>query len=665
MQAESILIFIVITLSVLIFFAHQRFKQLITLALLAVIAVITTIWSITVFNDGFNTPVIRHISLSGSGGLILTIDKLSAFFILVINLTCINGLLFAGGYLKHYYTRKKGLNISIHFFAYLFLYISMLLVVMVREGLAFLIAWEIMAIASFLLVIFDAEERQILKTGISYLVQMHIGMFFLLIAFLIVEKDTGMLGFDALKYYFKEGYHLAVFILFLAGFGIKAGLIPFHTWLPEAHPAAPSHVSGVMSGVMIKMGIYGILRVVFQMQNDLFAAGLITLAISLLSGLFGVMMAILQHDIKKLLAYHSIENIGIIGMGVGIGMLGVSYNNQSMIFLGFGGGILHILNHSLFKSLLFFSSGNVYQASQTRNIELLGGLMKRMPYTSVFFLVGSLAICGLPPLNGFISEYLIYSGMFSNLSGLDFKGSVIVVMAIAGLALIGGLAIFCFTKAFGITFLGEARTKQAEEASERDREMLIPQLIPVIFIAAIGIAPSLFVKPVMDLIAGNLSLTGSGPIVTPENGSLANISLISGFFVVILTAILIFRHLHLRNVPVKKEPTWGCGYGVYNPRMQYTSTSFAYNYNHLAKPVTGTKKDINEIGEEEIFPSERSFATHTGDPVKESIIDKPVEWSWFVLKKLAVMQTGKIQHYILYAFIFMLAALLLTYLKII
>src|SRR5659263_590716 len=208
-----------------------------------------------------------------------------------------------------------------------------------------------------------------------------------------------------------------------------------------------------MSGVMIKMVIYGILRVLISVQSDLLLIGIIILIISLLSGVLGVMMAIVQHDLKRLLAYHSIENIGIIGIGIGLGMIGLATGNTALAILGLAGGLLHVLNHSLFKSLLFFSAGSVYQATHTRNIEHLGGLMKKMPYTAFLFLIGSLAICGLPPFNGFISEYLIYMGMFKSLSAANLYQSILILGTIVGLSLIGGLAIFCFTKAFELHFL--------------------------------------------------------------------------------------------------------------------------------------------------------------------------------------------------------------------
>jgi formate hydrogenlyase subunit 3/multisubunit Na+/H+ antiporter MnhD subunit len=541
----------------------------------------------------------------------------------------------------------------------------MLLVVMLREGIAFLIAWEIMALSSFFLVIFEAEKRNILKTGISYLIQMHIGMFFILIAFLLVNKATGHMGFDALDSYFGLHPNLPVFLLFFTGFAIKAGFIPLHTWLPEAHPAAPSHVSGVMSGVMIKMGIYGMVRILASMQSDLLVTGIIILVISLLSGILGVMMAIVQHDLKKLLAYHSIENIGIIGIGIGLGMTGRALDNQLLSLLGFSGGLLHVLNHSLFKSLLFFNAGSVYRAIHTRNMERMGGLMRKMPWTAILFLTGSLAICGLPPFNGFISEYLIYMGMFTCLPEATLYHSILIIGSIAGLSLIGGLAIFCFTKAFGIVFLGEARSELVGHAREATKGMIIPQLFNVVLIMLIGLGSPLIVKPVFKLAVNIWDLDSQlftrGSFVS----NLSQISLAGGIFIVSLGTLLLYRSYHLSRRAVETGPTWGCGYTAVTPAQQYTATSFASNFNHIAKPVLRSTVLTEKIEEDEIFPGKRRFEFQSDDLFKKKLIDRPVGFVSGLLKKIAVMQTGQIRHYILYAFVFMLLVLLLSLFNII
>lgn len=399
---SPILFLAVLFLSVLIFFVPGSVKYFLTLALILLGIVVTTQWSVELMTEGGQIVERTLIKMPEGSIMVLTLDRLSAFFILVINITVLTGFVYSSGYLAPYLKSKSHLSFSIHYFSYLWLWLSMLMVVMVRDGLSFLIVWEIMALSSFFLVIFDAAERTILKAGINYLIQMHAGMFFIMTGFLIVERETGIMSFNALGEYFSSHPNFPLFLIFFAGFAIKAGFIPLHTWLPEA----PSHVSGVMSGVMIKMGIYGIVRVLMAMQSDLLLTGTVILVVSLFSGVMGVMMAIVQHDLKRLLAYHSIENIGIIGTGIGLGMIGLALESPVLAVLGFAGGLLHVLNHSLFKSLLFFNAGSVYRSTHTRNMEQLGGVMKRMPLTALLFLTGSLAICGLPPFNGFISEYL-------------------------------------------------------------------------------------------------------------------------------------------------------------------------------------------------------------------------------------------------------------------
>jgi formate hydrogenlyase subunit 3/multisubunit Na+/H+ antiporter MnhD subunit len=662
---NAILFLIILSLSFLVFFIPKSLKYYYTLFILTWGIILTSGWCFGVLSGNNQQLDIQlYVSLFHRS-FVLTIDSLSAFFIVVVNITVFIGFLYARGYLQPYYLSKNALRFSIHYFSYLWLYLSMIMVVVIRDGLSFLIVWELMALSSFLLVIFDAEDRIIMKTGISYLIQMHVGMFFILISFLIVDKATGQMSFDALRLYFSDHSNFLLFILFFIGFGIKAGFVPLHTWLPEAHPAAPSHVSGVMSGVMIKMGIYGILRVIMSVQNDLLLIGLIVLSISLASGVFGVMMAIVQHDLKRLLAYHSIENIGIIGIGIGLGVIGLATNNTALSLLGFSGGLLHVMNHSLFKSLLFFNAGSVYQATHTRNIEQLGGLMKKMPYTAIFFLIGSLAICGLPPFNGFISEYLIYMGMFKSLSAANLYQSIVILSSIVGLALIGGLAIFCFTKAFGIVFLGEPRSEKASMAKEVSRVMIFPQFITVAFIILIGLASVLFVKPVFSIISQAFRLPDMSLIANSSVNNLTQISILSGIFVITIVILLVYRHFYLKMKQIDIGPTWGCGYTAGTSKQQYTATSYTYNYNHLAKPLLQTKKIMDDIRDDEIFPGKRTFKSHSDDIFKKLLIDKPIDWFSSLLKKIAVMQTGQIQHYILYAFVYMLLVFLLTYFNLI
>ena len=424
-------------------------------------------------------PLIKTVELSPiTGNVDFIIDPLTAFFLIVISIMSFLGVLYANGYMKPYL--NKGMNVSSHCFFLMMLIASMTMVVTVQNALFFLIVWEIMSLSSFFLVIFEGEKKEVLKAGIKYLVYMHLSVIFIMAAFILLNIKTSSLNFGAYAYYLHNDASMAnlIFLLAFVGFGIKAGFVPFHNWLPDAHPAAPSHVSGIMSGVMIKTGIYGILRFLLFVGTPSKMISYTVLTIAVISALYGVLYAVTQQDLKRLLAYSSIENIAIIGIGIGVGMLGLTYGNPYVAVLGFAGGILHILNHSIFKELMFFAAGSVYLKTHTRNMELLGGLMKKMPYTGLLFIVGSIAICGLPPFNGFIGEFLIYAGMIMGIPASEISLFLVLILSIAALGMVGTMAMLCFTKAAGITFLGNPRTECVEHVNEDvPRVMLIPMVI--------------------------------------------------------------------------------------------------------------------------------------------------------------------------------------------
>ncbi|OIO99634.1 MAG: hypothetical protein AUJ98_10620 [Bacteroidetes bacterium CG2_30_33_31] len=658
---EIIIFKLAIILSILIFLISRLYQIYWVYLVQIIIIAVSSLWAIQclfISDSSFEIPLMTFMG----SPLLIVIDKLSAFFILVINFTMMTGSIYAKGYLKPYLENKSKLEMAFHLFNLLWLHISMLFVVMFRDALSFLIIWEIMSLSSFFLVIFENDKKETIKIGIKYLIQMHIGVVFILLAFIIAAVQSGSeFSFDGLSVYFASHNPFFIFLLFFMGFGIKAGFIPLHSWLPHAHPAAPSHVSGIMSGVMIKLGIYGILRVLTYIHHDLFYIGLFILVISLISGLIGVSMAIVQHDVKKLLAYHSIENIGIIGIGIGLGVIGIAVKIPILAVLGFAGGILHILNHSLFKSLLFFTAGSVYKQTHTRNIEDLGGLIKKMPKTAIFFLLGALAISGLPPFNGFISEFLIYSGMFKSLQVGDLFTDIVLLFSFTGLAIIGGLAVFCFTKVFSIIFLGNPRTEKVEHATEISSSMFIPYYMIGFMIIAIGLAPVIFIQPIgaiVNIFVGNTSAIEQ---VIP---TLNNISISSAIFIVMIGILFFLRALQQKNQTIKQQATWGCAYKGANAGLhQYTATSYADNFGQLAKQLVNVKKDFKEFGKEEIFPEKREFETHSSDIFENNLITKPSDFviKWF--EKLAVFQTGKIQHYLLYSLVFLIVVFLLTFIN--
>ena len=584
------------------------------------------------------------------------IDPLSAFFILVISLMTFIGTLYAIGYIKPYLNRNK--VVSSHFFFLNTLIVSMLLVVTVQNVLAFLIVWEIMSLSSFFLVIFDNEKKEVISAGINYLITMHISILFLIIGFIILAIKSGNLDFSSFREIFASSNFIsnAIFILLFIGFGIKAGFVPFHTWLPKAHPAAPSHVSGIMSGVMIKTGIYGILRILSLMSIPSIEISYFVLFISIISAIFGVLYAIAQHDLKRLLAYHSVENIGIIGIGIGIGMLGLAYHNTLIALLGFLGGILHILNHSIFKELLFFGAGAVYNKTHIKNIEKMGGLIKTMPYTAFLFLIGSIAITGLPPLNGFISEFLIYLGM---LHSFEINSPIILIVsvfAIASLALVGTMALLCFTKAFSIVFLGLPRSEEARSVKEEVSPiMLFSMGILALFTFLIGIFPqyaiNLVKNPALVLLQNQqLPVETIIPLNIFKIISVACIG-----FIILFIFIYALRSFILKDKNIYSYKTWDCGYQAGNNRMQYTASSYASPFLSFLKPFF--IKEFNIKKPKEIFPKEAHFELHSHDIFEYYFIHPAIKINKRFLERFYWIQSGSTQQYILYGLIFLVIAL--------
>ncbi len=397
------------------------------------------------------------------GEFFIELDPLSAWFLLPTLLLSAFCAIYGVGYLREQ-AEKRSLG-PVWFF-YCLLVLGMTLVLVARNAVLFLSAWELMAVSSFFLVTFEHERESVRNAGWIYLVATHLGTGFLLAFFILMGRETGSMNFDvwAAQGIHTQGLAGILFLMAVVGFGTKAGFMPFHVWLPEAHPAAPSHVSALMSGVMIKTGIYGLLRAFTFLGAPPLWWGWLFIGIGLSSGVLGVLFALAQHDLKRLLAYHSVENIGIIALGIGIGLLGQNTGSPALVALGFGGALLHVLNHALFKGLLFLGAGAVAHSAGTREIDRLGGLLKRMPWTAATFLIGAAAISGLPPLNGFVSEFLIFLGAFKGGISGGSDVAVPLLALVAGLAVIGGLAAACFTKAFGDYFPRRAAPADGDAA---------------------------------------------------------------------------------------------------------------------------------------------------------------------------------------------------------
>ena len=654
---------LLIICSFLVFAIPRQAKVFYNLLLVTGLAIVSTWLSVDVFLSGTTHTEIFPVSFWGTS-VELIIDPLSALFICVINFTVLTASVFAIEYMKMY-RHKSSFELSIHYFSFFMLQLSMILVCMVHHGIAFLVVWELMAVSSFMLVIFDNEKTNVLRAGINYLIQMHIGALFLISAFIILHIKTGSYDFEALQQYFYHYLSIPMFLLFFIGFGIKAGFMPLHTWLPHAHPAAPTHVSAVMSGVMIKLGIYGILRVAFFLQADMLWIGVIVLGVSIISGIGGVAWAIVQHDMKKLLAYHSIENIGIIGMGMGLGLIGMGLNNPWLIILGFSGCLLHVLNHSLFKSLLFYGAGAIYMKTHTRNIEFLGGLIKKIPVTAVLFLIASLAICGLPPFNGFVSEFIIYRGLLGGLDSPAIWVKVIMLLALISLVVIGGLAVFCFTKAYGVTFLGTPRKTDIAAVTEIKWYSMIPLFMIAAVIVFIGLFPQLVIRPI-NYVVSNVSLNiGVASDAAYASPLIRHIGIAGAVFIGIVLLMWILKKIITRKKPVTVADTWGCAYAGNIPKGQYTATSYAENFTDIAQPLLNIKTNFRPLDSEDIFPKQHSFETESEDLMEKKVYSRSIKFLNRVLSRMAVIQTGNTQHYILYAFVMILLLLILTVLNLI
>jgi formate hydrogenlyase subunit 3/multisubunit Na+/H+ antiporter MnhD subunit len=650
--------FIVVILSaiVLIPFVSVQWKGMITVATVTLMAVLSSIMAFRAL-AGENSEYIFQGSLV-TGKIPVRIDALSGWFILIINFTCITGAIYGMQYMKAYRSQKA--NLSLHCISYILMQAGLISVCSLQNTIAFLIAWEIMALSSFILIIFEHNKRETLNAGFNFLIQSHISIMFLTLAFIWVALRMNSYDFKAITLFSTSNSLLtgvALFLCFFIGFAIKAGFVPFHTWLPYAHPASPSHVSGVMSGVIIKIGIYGIMRMLLLIKSDYLLIGYIILFISTVSGIYGVMLAIIQHNLKKLLAYHSIENIGIIGIGIGLGCIGIGKGNHLLTVLGFGGALLHTLNHSLFKSLLFYGAGNVYQATRTMDIEKLGGLSKRMPHTAFLFLIAALAICGLPPFNGFVSEFLIYNGMFSGLHGSDNTLLSSIVCCLFGLALIGGLALLCFTKAFGSVFLGTGRHHFHHSPEEAGFGKLIPMYATVVLIMAIGLFPKTFVgalsKP-LGLFTGN-TLFNIQPSIQPVTEALSMIGISAAGFVLLTGLIYFIRRRMTIHKPQNLNTTWGCGYVGSTDKMQYTASSFIRAYRKLAEPFLSIRKKKKEITE--VFPKTGGQETHPYDKAEKWFIDYPLHLLKIFFNRFTFLQNGNLQFYILYGVVFILLVL--------
>ena len=587
------------------------------------------------------------------GSFWLALDGLSALFMLPIAVLPALAAIYGGAYLRGF-RGKASLGASWFFFN--LLVASMVLLVSARNGVLFLLAWEVMSLASFFLVTMENDRPDVRQAGWTYLVATHIGTAFLLAMFFLLGGPNNSMDFDKFS---AGGQGGVIFLLAVIGFGTKAGFIPLHTWLPEAHPAAPSHVSAVMSGIMIKTGIYGLVRTLVFLGAPAEWWGWVLVGIGVVSGVLGVLLALAQHDLKRLLAYHSVENIGIIALGLGLGVVGLARGDTALAVLGFAGGLLHVVNHAMFKGLLFLGAGAVVHATGTRQIDQLGGLIKKMPWTAATFLIGSAAISALPPLNGFVSEFLIYLGSFRAVASPTGGAAVPALVAIGGLALIGGLAAACFTKAFGVVFLGEARSSQAQ--SENVHEAPAAMRIPMVVLAACCVLLGVLCPLVVPLLAPAVSSATGLPLETARQhladvgGPLTWIMVGAAILLVVLGGLALLRKRLLAGREVGQAGTWDCGYAAPTARMQYTASSFAQPLTDIFRLFLRTHRTGRQV--EGPFPRDAQLETHTPDIFHDGFFRPAFRGVGWLMERLRWLQHGRLQLYVLYIVLTLLVLL--------
>lgn len=512
------------------------------------------------------------------------------------------------------------------------------------NGLHFLIAWEAFALAAYFLIILDRRRREARAAGWLYLAASHAGTLLLFAFFTLLAARTGSWELGPMR----DRPELApLFWLALAGFGVKAGLFPLHIWLPSAHANAPSHVSAIMSGVAIKMGIYGMVRFGGWLPVSE-TAGWGVAVLGVVSSVLGVAFALGQHDLKRLLAYHSVENIGIILIGVGFALVAAARGHPAWGALALAGGLLHVWNHGLFKSLLFLGAGSVLHATGTREMSRLGGLWRAMPWTASLFALGAGAISGLPPLNGFVSEWLVYLGLFG---AVTQPGAAVLaaVPAIVLLAMTGALALACFVKVCGVVFLGAPRSDGAGHAHECGWWMRGPMLVLAALCVAIGLAPTSFWPAIHSAVAAWQGQWTDAP--APD--SLGTLSLLQSLLAVLAGAGSVWLWRRAHRYGWARAGTWDCGYAAPTARMQYTAGSFAQIITRWFAWIL--RPERHERRPAELFPRRAAFAEHTPETVLERVVEPVARSVMWLSGQVRRLQHGRVQFYLLYLILGMLA----------
>ncbi|MDE3244636.1 MAG: hypothetical protein KGN80_01020 [Acidobacteriota bacterium] len=576
----------------------------------------------------------------------LGLDALSAAFLVPLHIVAGLGMLYGASYWP--LEAPKGTGRSLRFF-YALLVVGMTFVFLARQGIFFILAWETMAVSAFFLIGTDHEDEKVRRAAWIYLVATHLGTVLLTAMVILLARRSGGWLWIPLLGSVSPKLDTTILILAIVGFAFKAGWIPFHFWLPAAHAGSPSHVSAIFSAVMLKAGIYGVLRVSGLLPWIPTGVGGALLLVGAASALYGVFYALAERDFKRLLAYSSIENLGVIGMGIGLGLTGRATHDAWLTALGFGAALLHVWNHAAFKSLLFFGAGSVLHATQTRDMEALGGLASRMPRTALALFPGVLAVAALPPFGAFVSEWVLYRGLFAALMrGYPWSAG----LALPALALVGGLAAVAFAKFFGFVFLGSPRSAAAEKAHDPHPSMLVPMGTLAALCLALGLG-SAWLLPAVDKAVAILA-PGSSDKLLPTIGH--ELKLIGGFAGALL-ALAGLAWSWMRRSPGALDsrstiglPTWGCGYSAPTVRMQYSADSFSEGWAGL---LPGKRIRTRRL--RALFPTPSTFQSELTDSVGLGFLEPRVERLAARVLRLRKLQPGYLTVYLLYVLSALLA----------
>ena len=655
----------------LCFPARPRIQNLIAHGLAAV----ATMGGIYLGMVGLLAPDPLAMSVSSTLPLLtfaVRLDALSSFFLLMISLVGLAASIYAVGYVTEWYGR---ISIGLLGSLYNAFLLSMTLVVLADNGFFFLIAWELMSLFSYFLVVTEHEKSDVRYAGLFYLIMTHIGTAFIILTFLLLFQGSGSFSFDAFRdpgHPLPDNMRTMAFVLALIGFGTKAGIVPLHVWLPYAHPAAPSHISALMSGVMIKTATYALLRVYFDFFGGHFPWwwGFVVLLIGAVSALLGVMYALMEHDLKSLLAYHSVENIGIILLGIGAGMIFHSYDLDELAALGLIAGLYHTINHAVFKALLFFGAGSLLYATHTRNMEEYGGLLRRMPWTGGCFLIGAVSIAALPPTNGFVSEWLVFQSLFLSYQMPSLLMKFMLPLAAAMLALTGVLALTCFAKAFGISFLALPRSSHARHAEEVPWPMRVGMGVLSAVCIALGLAPMLVI-PFLDHVSTSLigrsiadkMLALDGWALAPVNVEFSSLSSpVLGFLLVATAALgLALVVCYGGTSPRRYSKTWACGLNL-TSRMEYSATGFVQPIKRVFSTIyqPTVKLETEFLEESRYFAKRRRFEFHIEPLFQTYFYDPLIAFVSGLADRMRIVQAGSLHLYLAYIFVTLVVLLMVA-----